>query len=187
MLTKIEAARIAANAGVRTVITDGQKPQNLPDILVGAAIGTQFSPKSTVANARKRWIAQSLLPAGKLYLDEGAVRAIQKGGNPFCLRALPTLKASSSDNPRFNCAIARVGRLPEGLSITVTGNWSKFWDAKRMRLLRFWAMTAPIRSFTGTIWSFRARYKEVVGKEIAISRHPQETLIGGQKFQVLAA
>jgi glutamate 5-kinase len=80
MLTKIEAARIAANAGVRTVITDGQKPQNLPDILAGAAIGTQFSPKSTVANARKRWIAQSLLPAGKLYLDEGAVRAIQKGG-----------------------------------------------------------------------------------------------------------
>ncbi|HEY9888822.1 MAG TPA: glutamate 5-kinase, partial [Candidatus Obscuribacterales bacterium] len=80
MLTKIEAARIAANAGVRTVITDGKNPENLPKILAGEPLGTQFSPKTTVANARKRWIAQSLIPAGKLYLDAGAVRAIQQGG-----------------------------------------------------------------------------------------------------------
>ena len=80
MLTKIEAARIAANAGVRTVITDGQHPENLPKILAGADLGTQFSPRKTVANARKRWIAQSLIPAGKLYLDAGAVKAIQRGG-----------------------------------------------------------------------------------------------------------
>jgi glutamate 5-kinase len=80
MLTKIEAARIAANAGVRTVITDGQTPQNLPKILSGEALGTQFSPKAAVANARKRWIAQSLIPAGKLYLDAGAVQAIQHSG-----------------------------------------------------------------------------------------------------------
>jgi glutamate 5-kinase len=80
MLTKIEAARIAANAGVRTVITDGQYPQNLPKILAGESLGTQFSPKSTVTNARKRWIAQSLIPGGKLYLDDGAVRAIQHSG-----------------------------------------------------------------------------------------------------------
>jgi len=80
MLTKIEAARIAANAGVRTVITDGQHPENLIKILAGESLGTQFSPKKTVANARKRWIAQSLIPAGKLYLDAGAVSAIQTGG-----------------------------------------------------------------------------------------------------------
>ncbi|MEM6836743.1 MAG: glutamate 5-kinase [Cyanobacteria bacterium P01_C01_bin.120] len=80
MLTKIEAARIAANAGVRTVITDGQHPDKLVKILAGESLGTQFSPKRTVANARKRWIAQSLIPAGKLYLDAGAVKAIQQSG-----------------------------------------------------------------------------------------------------------
>ena len=80
MVTKIEAARIAANAGVCTVITDGQHPEKIAQIMAGADLGTQFSPKSTVANARKRWIAQSLVPAGKLYLDKGAVRAIQHSG-----------------------------------------------------------------------------------------------------------
>lgn len=80
MVTKIEAARIAANAGVRTVITDGQHPGNLIKILAGESLGTQFAPRPLATNARKRWIAHSLIPAGKLYLDTGAVRAIQKAG-----------------------------------------------------------------------------------------------------------
>lgn len=80
MATKIEAARIAANAGVRTVITDGQHPENLLKILAGESLGTHFAARSTTTSARKRWIAHSLLPAGKLYLDAGAVSALQRGG-----------------------------------------------------------------------------------------------------------
>ncbi len=80
MLTKIEAARIAANAGVRTVITDGQQPPNLIKILAGEPLGTQFAPRPVATNARKRWIAHSLIAAGKLYLDQGAVNAILRGG-----------------------------------------------------------------------------------------------------------
>jgi len=80
MMTKIEAARIAANAGVRMVITDGQHPENLPKILAGESFGTQFAPHTAIVNARKRWIAHSLVPSGKLYLDAGAVRAIQDLG-----------------------------------------------------------------------------------------------------------
>lgn len=80
MATKIEAARIAANAGVRTVITDGQRPANLLKVLDGEPLGTHFAARPLATNARKRWIAQSLIPAGKLYVDAGAVKAIQQGG-----------------------------------------------------------------------------------------------------------
>ncbi|NJN22755.1 MAG: glutamate 5-kinase [Leptolyngbya sp. RL_3_1] len=80
MVTKIEAARIATTAGVRTVITEGKHPENLLKILSGEALGTQFSAQPRPANARKRWIAHGLMPAGKLYLDSGAVRAISQGG-----------------------------------------------------------------------------------------------------------
>jgi glutamate 5-kinase len=80
MVTKIEAARIATTAGVRTVITEGKHPENLLKILSGEALGTQFSAQPRPANARKRWIAHGLMPAGKLYLDGGAVRAISQGG-----------------------------------------------------------------------------------------------------------
>jgi glutamate 5-kinase len=80
MMTKIEAARIATTAGVRTVITEGRRPENLPKILSGEALGTQFTPHTPPSNARKRWIASGVIPAGKLYLDEGAVKAICQAG-----------------------------------------------------------------------------------------------------------
>jgi glutamate 5-kinase len=80
MMTKIEAARIATTAGVRTVITEGRRPENLPKILSGEALGTQFTPHTPPSNARKRWIASGVIPAGRLYLDEGAVQAICQAG-----------------------------------------------------------------------------------------------------------
>lgn len=80
MVTKIAAAQIATGAGVRTVITEGRFPKNLEKILQGDAIGTQFEPQPRPASARKRWIAHGLVPAGKLYLDDGAVKAILSAG-----------------------------------------------------------------------------------------------------------
>lgn len=80
MMTKITAARIATQAGVRTVITQGRQPSNLIKILAGEAIGTHFTPQPRPINARKRWIANGLIPSGKLLLDDGAVRAICQQG-----------------------------------------------------------------------------------------------------------
>jgi glutamate 5-kinase len=80
MLTKIAAAQIATGAGVRTVITQGRYPKNIEKILKGESIGTQFEPQLRPVNARKRWIAHGPVPVGKLYLDEGAVRAIRDAG-----------------------------------------------------------------------------------------------------------
>lgn len=92
MATKIEAARIAANAGVKTVITDGQHPENLTKVLAGEAIGTQFAAHSSAKTSRKRWIAHSLLPTGKLYLDEGAVQAIQQAGKSLLAAGITKLE-----------------------------------------------------------------------------------------------
>lgn len=80
MLTKLEAAQIATTAGIRTVITEGRNPGNIVKILAGESLGTQFVPHPRPTNARKRWIAHSLLPAGRLYLDAGATRAITESG-----------------------------------------------------------------------------------------------------------
>ena len=80
MMTKLTAARIATGSGVRTVITHGQDPQNILKILAGENLGTQFEPQLRPENARKRWIAYGLLPLGTLYLDNGAIKALCKGG-----------------------------------------------------------------------------------------------------------
>ena len=79
MATKLAAARIATSSGVTMVITQGKQPQNILKILDGEALGTKFEPQLQTDNARKRWIAYGLIPMGKLYLDDGAVKAITQG------------------------------------------------------------------------------------------------------------
>ncbi|MDJ0509319.1 MAG: glutamate 5-kinase [Crocosphaera sp.] len=80
MLTKLTAAKLATSAGVTTVITQGKTPQNLLKIMEGEDIGTKFEAQLKNDNARKRWIAYGLLPSGKLYLDQGAIKAISQKG-----------------------------------------------------------------------------------------------------------
>lgn len=92
MVTKISAARIAVAAGVRTVITHGRFPQNIPKIIEGEDIGTHFEPKPEPTSARKRWIAYGLIPAGKLYLDAGATQAIAQAGKSLLAAGIETVE-----------------------------------------------------------------------------------------------
>ncbi|MEA5566524.1 glutamate 5-kinase [Anabaena sp. UHCC 0399] len=92
MVTKISAARIAIAAGVRTVITQGRFPHNIEKILQGEAIGTHFQPQPEPTSARKRWIAYGLVPAGKLYLDTGAIAAIVEAGKSLLAAGIKTIE-----------------------------------------------------------------------------------------------
>lgn len=75
MKTKLEAAKIASNAGCRMVLADGRCKNVLNRILAGEAIGTVFMPKRKLSN-RSRWILYSN-PAGTIFIDEGALKAIR--------------------------------------------------------------------------------------------------------------
>lgn len=80
MATKLTAAKIASRAGVKTVITKGSEPELIFRILAGESLGTQFAAQPHSINARKRWIVDGTVTMGKLFLDPGAVLAIQSGG-----------------------------------------------------------------------------------------------------------
>ncbi|MBW4615811.1 MAG: glutamate 5-kinase [Desmonostoc vinosum HA7617-LM4] len=92
MVTKISAARIAVAAGVRTVITEGKFPRNIEKILQGEPIGTHFEPQPEPTSARKRWIAYGHVPAGKLYLDAGAIAAISQAGKSLLAAGIKTVE-----------------------------------------------------------------------------------------------
>lgn len=98
MVTKIAAARIATSAGVRTAITEGRFPGNIQKILQGEPLGTQFEPQPRTGNARKRWIAYGLIPAGKLYLDGGAVAAIRQAGRSLLAAGITKVEGDFEDS-----------------------------------------------------------------------------------------
>lgn len=78
MVTKLEAARIAMNAGCDMVICDGRGAQPLSAVIDGAR-HTLFHAEHSPLTARKRWIGGSLTPRGGLRVDAGALRAIRQG------------------------------------------------------------------------------------------------------------
>jgi len=75
MKTKIEAAKIASNAGCRIVLANGRLKDVIGRIVAGEEVGTVFMPKRKLSN-RSRWILNSD-PAGTIHIDAGAMRALQ--------------------------------------------------------------------------------------------------------------
>ncbi len=75
MKTKMEAAKIASNAGCRIVLANGRLKNIIGRIIEGAEVGTVFMPKRKLSN-RKRWILNSTA-TGTIVIDEGAVKAIR--------------------------------------------------------------------------------------------------------------
>jgi len=75
MKTKIEAAKIASNAGCRIVLANGRLKNVIGRIIAGDQIGTIFMPKRRLSN-RARWILNSSA-AGTICIDDGAMRAVR--------------------------------------------------------------------------------------------------------------
>ncbi|MGY1718283.1 MULTISPECIES: glutamate 5-kinase [unclassified Blastococcus] len=75
MATKVEAAFIAAHAGVPVVVTS--TPQAAP-ALGGNRVGTLFAPMGKRPSARQFWLRYASRPRGRLVLDDGAVAALRE-------------------------------------------------------------------------------------------------------------
>ncbi len=80
MTSKLEAARIATAAGENVIIADGRTPGTLARILAGQQVGTLFLARGAAVSSRKRWIGFTVQPRGRLFLDDGARRAVQQQG-----------------------------------------------------------------------------------------------------------
>ena len=75
MVTKVEAARIAAAAGIPVVLTSAI---HAADALAGRDTGTYFHATGRRSADRLLWLQHASTPQGSLTLDDGAVRAVVK-------------------------------------------------------------------------------------------------------------
>jgi glutamate 5-kinase len=80
MRSKVEAARLATNAGTALLIADGRKEHSLSVLLSDLSVkSTWFKPKGNPGSARKRWIESHIRTEGVLVIDEGAATALLSG------------------------------------------------------------------------------------------------------------
>ncbi len=77
MVTKVDAAMIATEAGIPTVVASAAAAR---EVLEGQPRGTYFAPgKRRPPRARQLWLAHAAASHGRLLLDEGAAQAIEGG------------------------------------------------------------------------------------------------------------
>lgn len=79
MLTKVLAAKRAANSGGHTIIASGNEPDVLLRLANGECIGTELRAELPIQSARQRWLSSHLRVRGQVRLDEGAIKALTDG------------------------------------------------------------------------------------------------------------
>lgn len=81
MLSKIKAAKIASQAGIPIVISNGRKKNIIVDILKNKRdVGTLILPDSTRLKRKKHWIAFTSRVAGSIVVDDGAKKVLIENG-----------------------------------------------------------------------------------------------------------
>jgi glutamate 5-kinase len=73
MVTKVDAALIATEAGIPTVVA---RAGQAALALAGEPVGTYFAPHDRRPATRQLWLAHAASARGTLTLDAGAVRAV---------------------------------------------------------------------------------------------------------------
>jgi len=116
MRSKLEAARLVTASGVPMVIAKGRRPECLLDIMKGKPIGTLFLPKKRpILHGKKPWIACTLDPEGVLYLDDGAVKAIEQGGKSLLPVGITSIEGDFEQGDCVVCKDCRGRKVATGI------------------------------------------------------------------------
>jgi glutamate 5-kinase len=77
MASKLTFAKLATRMGIRVVIFGLKEPESISRAL-RSEIGTEFVPQPSALSARNRWLGSGSLAVGRVQVDAGAVKALQK-------------------------------------------------------------------------------------------------------------
>ncbi|MCS7203737.1 MAG: glutamate 5-kinase [Thermodesulfovibrio sp.] len=80
MYSKVMAAKKATSFGIPVHIVSGRKYGVIKAVVEGREVGTYFEPVAHRVTSRKGWIAYAVRAKGKLYIDDGAVKALVEDG-----------------------------------------------------------------------------------------------------------
>lgn len=94
MATKLSAAKKASKSGAATLILNGRVAGIVSQAMGGDDLGTLFLPATRSLSSRKHWIAFTLRPKGKIYVDEGASRVLRQEGRSLLPSGITRLEGN---------------------------------------------------------------------------------------------
>jgi len=115
MVTKLQAARLAARSGCNTVLAGGRNEEVLLKVARGDVIGTLLSASQKPIAARKQWLAGRLQVKGQLILDAGAVAVLSKEGRSLLPVGVKGVSGEFSRGDLVSCVNEQGAEIARGL------------------------------------------------------------------------
>ncbi len=151
MVTKVEAARIAAAAGIQVVLTSAV---HAAEALGGGDTGTYFHPTGRRSADRLLWLQHASTPQGSLTLDDGAVRAVVEGRKSLLPAGIAGVEGDFSAGDPVELRDREGHAVARGLVNFDAKEIPFWWAAPPANSRGNWAPGTNARSYTGTIsWS----------------------------------
>ena len=114
MLTKVRAARLAAKSGCPTLIASGESDNVLARLMSGELLGTLFITDNDRITAHQQWLAAHLQTAGRLVLDDGAVKAIKENHRSLLPVGVKAVEGHFERGDVVECVDSQGGRIAVG-------------------------------------------------------------------------
>jgi len=115
MVTKLQAARLAARSGCNTVIAGGRNDNILHAIAAGNDVGTLLSADQKPLAARKQWLAGHLQVKGQLVLDAGAVKVLTEQGRSLLAVGVSRVVGTFTRGELVSCVDSDGTEIARGL------------------------------------------------------------------------
>lgn len=131
MITKIRAGRLSAMGGCPTVIVNGSYDDVISRVVAGEPIGTLLTTNEEDKKiAKKQWLAAHIRMAGRLILDDGAVKAIVKNGKSLLPIGVVEVQGDFDEGDVVECMDAQGTRVAVG-QVSFSANLAKQMVGKR--------------------------------------------------------
>lgn len=116
MKTKVLAAKAAAAFGVPSIIANGKDEKVLDKLFNYEDTGSFILPSKEKLNRRKHWIAYTLKPSGKIFLDEGAANAVAKNGKSLLSSGITNVEGNFEIGEPVSCYNSEKVEICRGLT-----------------------------------------------------------------------
>ncbi len=131
MSAKLEAVKIATRSKIPSIIANGETKDVLLRVLKGERIGTFFLEREEKILAKKHWISFGTKPKGFLVVDDGAKRALLKGGRSLLLPGVVSWDGHFRKNDVVVVKDCEHHEIARGLSNYSISDLHKLDDRKR--------------------------------------------------------
>jgi|TARA_B110000091_G_scaffold121981_1_gene131254 glutamate 5-kinase len=115
MITKIQAARVAARSGANTIIASGREPSVISRISRSERVGTLLTAADESMVARKQWLA-TLPVKGTLLLDTKACQALTADGRSLLAVGVTETRGNYTRGEIVSCVTADGHEIARGMA-----------------------------------------------------------------------